>query len=224
MIPIAVLKIKKIGSMENMIRNPSTTGSWLLVISLAIFSIGAVIGFVAPSLREAPWSDDPQLALRAKAGNPSAHVLANSLILSSALVAALGLIAFTLEFKSTAQAWAVTGAVSFLLSAIFITLDRLISIKVITVIAQEGLASHSSAFTLFNSLQDGLSALFYYLGFLAITLIGIAYSQTPDSSGQGAALIIGGISGVALTLAGGVIPGMVFLGTGAIGIMALRSR
>ena len=198
-------------------------GSWLLVIGLVIFTVGAVIGFVAPSLREAPWSDYPQLGLRAIAGNPSAHVLANSLILSSAMLTALGLSAFSFGFKSTARAWAVTGAVAFVLSAIFITLDRLISIKVITIIAQEGLATHGSTFTLFSSLQDGLSALFYYLGFFAISLLGIAYSQTSPPSGQSTILIAGGLGGIALTIVGGVIPGMVFLGTGVIGIMALSS-
>lgn len=210
--------------MKNLLNNPSIIGSWLLIVGLVVFSIGAVIGFVAPSLRDAPWSDDPQLSLRAKAGNPSAHVLANSLILSSAMLTALGLIAFSFGFKSTARAWAVTAAVAFVLSAIFITLDRLISIKVITIIAQEGLATYGSTFTLFNSLQDGLSALFYYLGFLTISLLGIAYSQTSPPSGQSTILIIGGLGGIALTMTGGVIPGMVFLGTGVIGLMALSSR
>ena len=35
----------------------------MLIGALVIFIIGAMTGFLAPSLRDAPWSDDPQEAM-----------------------------------------------------------------------------------------------------------------------------------------------------------------
>ena len=102
--------------------------------ALVIFTAGATIGFLAPSLRDAPpfVTDDVAEVAVAIAGNPSAWAWANGLILSAALITALGLVPITLQFEGSSRPWAFTGLVAFALGAVFEVIDRVITIGVTT--------------------------------------------------------------------------------------------
>jgi hypothetical protein len=190
----------------------------LLMAATAIMFTGAAIGFFAPSLREAPWTDDPQQAAIAIAGNPNAYAWANGLILAAVLLTALALVPVTIQFKRSSRPWAWTALVAFALAAVFETIDRTIGVQVFTWAAQQHLSVTDPVVQAFIRFQDGLGYAFYILGFLALGLYGMAMLlQRTGASGLGWLFVAGGVLGIVLQVAGAAIPAMVFIGTAALG-------
>ncbi len=189
----------------------------VLIGAMAVMLMGASIGFLAPSLREAPWTDDLQQGAAAIAGNPTAYAWANGLILAATLLTALGLVPFSLGFEGRSRPWAWTALASFALAAVFETMDRIISIQVFTWAAGEGLTVSGPVIQSLVRVQGGLSALFYILGFMALALYGIAFLQEARYGVVGWWFVGGGVLGFGFLLAGAAIPAMVFFGTGALG-------
>ena len=203
-------------------------GRWaggVLVAALVIFSAGAMIGFLAPSLRDAPpfVTDDVAEVAAAIAGNPGAWMWANGLILSAALITALGLVPITLLFEGNSRPWAFTGLVAFALAAVFEVIDRFIAIGVTTWAAPQYpdpvvLTVHEA----FDRFDDGLGTAFAILAFVAIGLYGNAMRQTEATTQLGWAFVVGATLGVVLEVVGVGIPGFVYLGTAALGVAIWR--
>ena len=171
-------------------------GRWaggVLVAAFVIFSAGAAIGFLAPSLRDAPpfVTDDVAEVAAAVAGNPSAWVWANGLILSAALITALGLVPITLRFEGSSRPWAFTGLVAFSLGAVFEAIGRFITIGVDTWAAPQYpdpvVLTVYEAFAQFDS---GLGTVFAVLAFVAVGLYGNAMRKTEATSQLGWALVV----------------------------------
>ena len=201
-------------------KSPTRIGNWLLIIALGIMISGAVIGFTAPFLRDAPWTDD----ITAIAGNPAAHSLANSLIILAGLITAFAFALVSDGFDKLSKPWAQAGMSAFLLASAFQTMDRIISIKVKTWAVQEGFDLTEPLFKSLILLQDGFSAIFYYLGFTCVAFFGIAFWKMPKTKSLGLLFGLGGLIGIILTVFDGVIPGFVYLGTGSIGIGFLLNK
>ena len=197
----------------------------LLIGAAGIMMTGAAIGFLAPSLRDAPpfVSEDVEKVAAAIAGNPSAWAWANGLILAAAVLTALALVPISMRFRGRGHPWAVTGLVTFGFAAVFEAIDRIISIEVTTWAAQQ--YPDATAFVVweaFDLVAGGLLNAFMILGFLALGLFGIAMAQTEVTSGRGWAFVFVGLLGILLELVGATIPAMVFLGTAAFGIATWR--
>jgi len=60
-------------------RKTNLTAGGMLIVATVIMFTGAAIGFFAPSLRDAPWTEDAHQAAITIAGNPSAYMWANGL-------------------------------------------------------------------------------------------------------------------------------------------------
>ncbi len=190
-----------------------------------IFTVGATIGFVAPSLRDAPpfVTDDVAEVAAAIAGNPSAWAWANGLILSAALITALGLVPITLQFGGRSRPWAFTGLVAFALGAVLEVIDRLIAIGVTAWAApQYPDPVVLTVFEAFDRIGDGLGTAFAILAFVAIGLYGNAMRQTQATRALGGAFVVGATLGVVLEVVGVGIPGFVYLGTAALGVAIWR--
>jgi hypothetical protein len=190
----------------------------LLVGGVVVMMTGAAIPFLAPSLREAPWEGD----LAAIAGNPTAHVWANGLLIAAAILTTLGLVALSIRFEGRSRPWAWMGLVAFAFAAVLGVIDRIIVTGPATWAAQQGLDETDLIVQAFSRLVDGLGVTFMILGFFALSLYGIAMSQIEGSSGIGWAFVAGGILGIVLELVGGTIPAFVFFGTAALGIATWR--
>ncbi|MDX1435299.1 MAG: hypothetical protein R3335_00715 [Anaerolineales bacterium] len=198
---------------------------WILIGAAAVMLLGAAIGFLAPSLRDAPWTDDPQLAAVTIAGNPAAYAWANGLILAASIITAIGFVPACAQFRGASRPWAWSAVIAFALAAGFESLDRTISIQVYTWAATQDLQITDPAIRTFILFQEGLSNLFYWLGFLAIGLFGVALLSGPHGSGLGWVFVAGCVLGIGLHLAGGAIPAMIFFGTAAIGgVIVLSDR
>ncbi len=205
------------------------SGRWaggVLVAALVIFTVGAMIGFLAPSLRDAPpfVSDDVAEVAAAIAGNPSAWVWANSLILSAALITALGLVPISFRFEGSSRPWAFTGLVAFALGAVFEVIDRVMSIGVTSWAAPQ--YPDPVVLTIveaFDRFDDGLRTAFAILAFVAIGFYGTAMRQTEATTQLGWAFVVVAMLGVVLEVVGVGIPGFVYLGTGALGVAILAT-
>ena len=194
----------------------------VLIIAAAIMFTGAAIGFLAPSLNEAPpfVTDDVERAAAAIAGNPTAWRWANGLILVAAILTALGLVPISLRFEGRARPWAWTGLAAYVFAAVFAAINRIISIQVTTWAAPQ--YPDEIVFTVWNAFElvgGGLGLTFYILGFIALGLYGIAMALADGTSGLGWAFVAAGMLGIALEVVGGAgIPAFVFLGTAALGV------
>lgn len=193
----------------------------VLVIAALVMFVGAAIPFVTPSLSEAPWSDDPALLAPAIANNPAPWALANGLILLAAIITGIALTPITLNFTGASRSWAAAGLVAFLFGAVFAALDRMISAQVVTWAAETGLDSSDPSIQPFLLLDNSLGSAFVILSFVAIALFGMAMVEEENVAGIGWLFVAGGVFGVILQLIGAAIPGFVFLGTGALGIVRL---
>ena len=182
---------------------------------------GAAIGFLAPSLNEAPpfVTDDVERVAAAIAGNPTAWRWANGLILAAALLTALGLVPISLRFEGRGRPWAWTGLAAFVFAAVFAAIDRIISIEVTTWAAQR--YPDATVFTVWEAFErvgGPLGVTFYILAFLALRLYGSAMTQAERTSGLGWAFVAASLLGIALEVVGGAgIPAYVFFGTAALG-------
>ena len=190
----------------------------VLVGAAGIMMSGAAIGFYAPSLREAPWSDDPQQLAAAVAGNPTAFAWANGLILAATVITALALVPVSIRFEGRGRPWALTALAAFFFAAVFEAIDRMISVHIYAWAAQQGLDVTDVTIQAFDRLDDGLGAGFYILAFLALGLYGIAMSKGTVARGVGWLFVAGGVLGIVLALVGAAIPVMVFVGTAALGV------
>ena len=196
-------------------------GSLLLIGALVIFATGAAIGFLAPSLSDAPpfVTDDVSRVAAAISGNPTAWRWANGLILAAAILTALGLVPLSLRFGGRSRTWAFMALVAFVFAAMFAGIDRMISMYVTTWAAQQ--YPDATVFTVweaFEGLRLGLA--FYILAFIALGLYGFAIVQTQRSRAPGWFFMT--VSGLAIALevvAGIGIPGFVYLGTAALGVV-----
>ncbi len=110
----------------------------VLIGAAAIMITGVAIGFLAPSLRDAPpfVTDDIGEAAAAIAGNPAAWQWANGLIAVAAVLTALGLVSISLRFEGRSRPWAMTALVAFAFAAVLEAVDRIITIQVTTWAAQ----------------------------------------------------------------------------------------
>ena len=210
---------------------PTDMGSRLpgavLVGAAGIMITGAAIGFLAPSLRDAPpfVTDDVGEAAAAIAGNPAAWQWANGLILVAAILTALGLVPITLRFEGRSRPWAWTAMVTFAFAAVLEAVDRIITIQVTTWAAQR--YPDDTVFTVweaFSLFDGGLGFAFYILGFLALGLYGFAIVQTERVIALGWAFVAAGVIGILLELVGAGIPAYVFLGTAAFGAASWQLR
>lgn len=180
---------------------------------------GASIGAFAPSLREAPWSDDPRLLAQAIAGNPSAFVWANALFLAAAVMTALALAPISMRFHRDARPWALSGLTAFFFAAVFEVFNRLMSISIYPWAAQQKVDLTDFTAQAFIRLDDALGGAFHVLGFLAVALYGIAMTRGVAHRRLGWLFAAGGAIGVFLQLSVTVIPAFVFLGTAALGVV-----
>ena len=194
----------------------------VLIIAAAIMFTGAAIGFLAPSLSEAPpfVTDDVERVAAAIAANPTAWRWANGLILAAAILTALALVPISLRFEGPGRPWAWTGLTAFVFAAVFAAIDRIISMQVTTWAAQQ--YPDATVFTVWDAFErfgGGLGVTFYILGFLALGLYGIAMAQAERTRGLGWAFVASSLLGIALEVIGGAgIPAYVFLGTAALGV------
>ena len=197
----------------------------VLVAALVIFVTGAAIGFLAPSLRDAPpfVTDDVGEVAAAIAGNPTAWAWASGLILSAALITALGLVPITFQFEGKSRPWAFTGLVAFAFGAVFEVIVGFIAIGVIPWAATRypdpvALAVYEA----FDEFSAGLGVAFAILAFVAIGLYGNAMRRTEATTRLGWAFVAGATFGVVLEVVGFGIPGFIYLGTAALGVAIWR--
>jgi hypothetical protein len=192
-------------------------GGLVLVLALMIMVTGASIPFFAPSLRDAPWTDDPELAAKTIAGNPRAAAWANGLFLAAAVVTALGLVPVSLGFQGKACLWAGMAFVAFAFAAVCSVIDRVISIEVFTWGAVQGLQVTDPLVGAFVRFSDGLAHLFNVLAYIALAMYGIALLRLPSPSGLGVIFVVGGSLGLILHLVGETIPAFIYFGFAALG-------
>jgi hypothetical protein len=191
----------------------------ILVAAAGLMLAGASIGAFAPSLREAPWSDDPRLLAQAIAGNPSAFVWANALFLAAAVMTALALTPISIRFNRGTRPWALSGLTAFFFAAILEVFNRLMSISIYPWAAQQRVDLTGFTAQAFIRLDNALGAAFHVLGFLALVLYGIAMIRGVAHRRLGWLFAAGGAIGVFLQLIGAVIPAFVFFGTAALGVV-----
>ena len=199
----------------------------VLIGAAAIMVTGAAVGFLAPSLRDAPpfVTDDVAKAAAAIAGNPAAWQWANGLILVGAILTALGLVPISLRFEGRSRPWAWTALVAFAFAALLEAIDRIITIQVTTWAAQR--YPDDTVFTVweaFSLFDGGLGFAFSILAYVALGLYGIAMVQTERVTGLGWAFVAVGVIGIFLELLGVGIPAFVFLGTAAFGAASWQLR
>jgi len=189
-----------------------------LVGGAVTMAAGAATGVFAPSLRNAPWSDDPEALAAAIAGNPTAWIWANSLFLVAAIITTVGLVLAVSGVSGRSRPWAGAAVVLFGFAAAAEVVDRVISAYVYTWAAEEGFSIATPAVASFVRFQDGLGNLFFLLGFSAVALFGVAISRRPDVAGLGWLFVAGGVLGLVLAFFGAVIPAMVYLETASLGV------
>jgi len=143
----------------------------------------------------------------------------NGLIAGAGILTTLGLAALSLRFAGPGRRWAWMGMTAFAFAVVFLAIDRMLGMSV-RIWAAERL-SDPTVFTVvegFRSFDRVLSDWFEVLSFLSLGLYGIALAQTAEARQRGWAFVAVGVVGIVLSVVGGVIPGMIFLGTGALGV------
>ncbi len=193
-------------------------GGGILIMAAFIMVVGAAVPFFAPSLRDAPWTDDPQQAAQAIAGNPSAYAWAHGLFIAAGILTALGLAPVSLGFQGSSRPWGMMALVAFGFAAILSTIDRFINIEVFTWGAIQGVNVRSFSIQAIMRYQEGLSYAFYFLAFLSIGLYGVAMLKGFKPNGLGWVFVAAGILGILVRVFGNLIPAFVFLGTAALGL------
>jgi hydrogenase/urease accessory protein HupE len=202
---------------------PSWMPNALVVVASVIMFSGAVTGFVAPSLREAPpfVTSDTAAVAAAIAGNPAAWRWANTLIFTAAILTTLALVPITLRFRGRSLPWAVTGLVAFALAAAFETVGRLITIRVSIWAAPQ--YPDETAVGMWEVLDRlGLGTVFYILALIAVGLYGIAL-QRYDTKGWGSTFVGIAVVGVLLEVLGVGIPAYVYLTTATLAIATWKT-
>lgn len=202
---------------------PSWMPNALVVLASVVMFSGAVTGFVAPSLREAPpfVTSDLEAVAAAIAGNPAAWRWANSLIFTAAILTTLALVPITLRFRGRSFPWAVTGLVAFALAAAFETVGRLITIRVSIWAAPQ--YPDKTAVGLWEVLDRlRLGTVFYFLAFVAIGLYGIAL-QRSDRKERGSAFVGIAIVAMILEVVGVGIPAYAYLATATLAIATWKT-
>jgi hypothetical protein len=202
---------------------PSWMPNALVVVASVIMFSGAVTGFVAPSLREAPpfVTSDMEAVAAAIAGNPAAWRWANTLIFTAAILTTLALVPITLRFRGRSLPWAVTGLVAFGLAAAFETVGRLITIRVSTWAAPQ--YPDQTAIGMWEVLDRlRLGTVFYFLALVAIALYGVAL-QRSDTKGWGSTFVGIALVGVLLEVLGAGIPAYVYLATATLAIATWKT-
>lgn len=203
---------------ETQLKKDSRLGGGILILAAIVMVVGAAIPFFAPSLRDAPWTDDPSRAAAAIAGSPGAYAWAHGLFIAAAILTALGLVPISLGFRGSGRPWAMMALSAFTIAAIFSAIDRTFNIEVFTWGAVQGVSVTDLLIQSIMRFQEGLSYAFYILAFLALGLYGIAMLQQPKPSGLGWVFVVAGILGLVLRVFGELIPAFVFLGTAALGV------
>lgn len=194
----------------------------VLIAAFVVFVTGAGIGFLAPSLRDAPpfVTDDVAAVASAIAGNPAAWRWANGLILAAAVITALGLVPISIRFNGASRTWALAGLVSFSMAAVLSVVSRLTGIGVTTWAAQQypdpTVVAIFEAFRLMH-----LGSAFMVLAFVAIGLYGMAMTRM-GAHGMGWVFVAVGLVGILLEAAGAAIPLFVYLTTAAFGVATWR--
>ena len=204
-------------------RKTNRVAGAMLIVATAIMFTGAAIGFFAPSLRDAPWADNAHEATTTIAGNPSAYIWANGLIMAAAVLTALALVPLSLGFEGRARPWALTAMVAFAFAAMFEAIDRIIRMQVHTWAVQQQLDLADPIVRPFIRIQSGLDYSYNILGFIALGLYGVAMLVRSGVGGIGWLFLAGGIFGIFLQVSDATIPAMVFFGTGALGVVTLLS-
>ena len=196
----------------------------VLLVAAAIMFIGVAIGFLAPSLREAPpfVTDDVAEVAAAIAGNPTAWAWAHALIATAAVLTTLGLVPLSIRFEDRSRPWALMGLVAFALGAVLEVVDR--AAVGVTIWAAERYPDPTviAVFEAFDRADDGLGSAFYLLAFVAIGLYGVAMTRSNDTRELGWGFVIGATVGVLIGMIGAGIPVFVYLGTAALGIATWR--
>jgi hypothetical protein len=193
----------------------------ILVGALAIAATGAGIGFLAPSLRDAPpfVSDDVRAVADAIAGNPTAWQWANAMFLIAMLLAAFALVPIGLRLRT--GSWAVLGIVAFAIAAVFEVLGRMLAIEVFTWAAQRyddpGVVTVYEAF---DGFDGALGYVAWLLAFVAVVFFGFALRSAGDTAGWMFVAI--GAIGIVVAAIGLAIPLYVFLATAALGVASWR--
>ena len=193
----------------------------LLIAAAAIMITGVAIGFLAPSLRDAPpfVEDDIGKAAAAIAGNPGAWAWANGLILTGAILTALALVPISFRFQGPSRPWAWIALVAYAFGAVLGVIDRLISIHVTTWAApQYPDQTVFAVWEAFSRFDHGLGLSFYILGFIALGLYGVAMVHVEHLRGLGWTFVVVGVAGILLELLGLGIPAYIFLGTAGLGV------
>lgn len=203
---------------ETQLKKDSHLGGGILILAAIVMVIGAAIPSFAPSLRDAPWTDDPLQAAATIAGNPGAYAWAHGLFVAAAILTALGLVPVSLGFRGSGRPWAMMALLAFAFAAVFSTINRTINIQVFTWGAVQGVDVTSFSIQSIMRFQEGLSYAFYILAFLALGLYGMAMLLQPKPSGLGWFFVAAGILGLVLRVFGDLIPAFVFLGTAALGV------
>ena len=196
----------------------------VLLVAAAIMFIGVAVGFLAPSLREAPpfVTDDVAKVAAAIAGNPTAWAWANGLIAAAAVLTALGLVPLSIRFEDRSRPWALMGLVAFALGAVLEVVDR--SAVGVTIWAAEQYPDPAAIaiYEAFDRADDGIGSTFYPLAFIALGLYGVAMTRSEGTRQLGWGFVIGAMVGILVGIIGAGIPAFVYFGTSALGIAAWR--
>ena len=194
----------------------------VLFAAAAIMFTGVTIGFVAPSLNEAPpfVTDDVESVAAAIAGNPTAWIWANTLIGVAAIVTALGLVPLSLRFEGRSRPWAFMGLVSFAIGAVLEVIDRFDVGLDVWAAEQYPDPTVIAIFEAFERADDGLGSTFYMLAFVAIAFYGVAMTRSDGTPGRGWGFVIAAIVGIFIEVLGAGIPAFVYFGTIALGVAA----
>ncbi len=190
----------------------------VIILASATMITGAAIGFLAPSLRDAPpfVTDDLARVATAIAGNPTAWAWANSLIFAAAILTTMALVPVSLWFVGPSRPWALAGLVTFALAAAAELVYRLITIDV-TTWAAERYPEETAVLVweAFDSIR--LHRTFYVLAFVALGLYGIAVTRSGAPS-PGWAFVGVMVIGITIEVLGAGIPVYVYLATAAFAV------
>ena len=205
-------------------RSASRTAGSVLVVGTVIMLIGAAIPpLVGPGIEA--WTADWERSLDIIVEHATAWRVANALIVLGAVVTSVGIalvgnILRALDRRSEAAAATALFPVGIALEAVnrasHITID---------VWAAEAKAAGDLSYQVFEAVDQWRSLLgdmFLLLGTFALVVIGFGFGR----AGQPTLAIVGigfGAFGLALALFSALVPAVLFLGTGALGLMILIS-
>ncbi len=193
-------------------------GGGLLVLGTLTMMVGAAIPFLSPSLSQAPWTDDPQVAAAAIAGNPTAYAWANGMFMAAGLITALGLVPISLGFPGRARPWAMMGVLAFAIGATSSAINRTINIKIITWAAVQHIDPGGELAQMLIRFQSGLEQLTHLLAYLSIALFGVALIRRANPGWLGWLFFSAGLIGLIAWAVAAPIPAFIFFGTGALGV------